>query len=424
MFNAKKFFSVLLTDLVVYGICVGIALKLDEGQTLKIALWLALPSLLASIVLFFNISNIKKYSLLIVAGLIFTTLAFSIAGSPDAMGAILLLQIFILVFIAFLVVHFLSVKIPRAFIFLILVVVAVLFYNLWSYTQINHETVAIDEIYNNLLPSNTNDLKIRNINSMVDYCNSLSGQKLRDGCFGIVYNYLSDDQTSYIAHPSYLDYPIDRSIKITPENLNRLCSNINPKNPSCLSQEHEWEKQAIFEGVMKLILSGTGKPDDCKQTIDADNLSDSRPIICFATAAVKFRDKSSCGRIFPLHREQDSISDRNSSIISACEQVAQVPLEQLNLSIKSNYQSNVCDKLFGNTRTNAWGWCLSFMILVRPEVFTPVSNKVESTSIVCPMPQYVSPLCPKVITKARNIKTGEVKEFSDGCLPLCWVGIK
>lgn len=48
---------------------------------------------------------------------------------------------------------------------------------------------------------------------------------------------------------------------------------------------------------------------------------------------------------------------------------------------------------------------------------------IENSDLVCPAPKYVSPHCPKVITKARNIKTGEVKEFPDGCLPECWESI-
>ncbi|HBB49358.1 TPA: hypothetical protein DEQ22_01850 [Candidatus Nomurabacteria bacterium] len=45
---------------------------------------------------------------------------------------------------------------------------------------------------------------------------------------------------------------------------------------------------------------------------------------------------------------------------------------------------------------------------------------VETNDVVCPIPEYTSPHCPKVITKARNLKTGEVKEFPDACLPECW----
>lgn len=51
------------------------------------------------------------------------------------------------------------------------------------------------------------------------------------------------------------------------------------------------------------------------------------------------------------------------------------------------------------------------------------NEEIKSQAIVCPTPQYVSPHCPKVITRARNIKTGEIKEFFDGCLLRCWVEI-
>ena len=53
-----------------------------------------------------------------------------------------------------------------------------------------------------------------------------------------------------------------------------------------------------------------------------------------------------------------------------------------------------------------------------------VSEKEASSEKICPKPQYISPYCPKVMTKAKNIKTGKIKEFSDACLPLCWQAIK
>lgn len=46
---------------------------------------------------------------------------------------------------------------------------------------------------------------------------------------------------------------------------------------------------------------------------------------------------------------------------------------------------------------------------------------VEPSEVACPAPTYTSPHCPKIPTRAKNLKTGEVKEFPDGCLPLCWV---
>ncbi|MEK9158127.1 MAG: hypothetical protein AAB638_03020 [Patescibacteria group bacterium] len=45
------------------------------------------------------------------------------------------------------------------------------------------------------------------------------------------------------------------------------------------------------------------------------------------------------------------------------------------------------------------------------------------TSWACFRPQYLSPYCPKAITTAKNIKTGEIKQFPDGCLPSCWMSV-
>jgi len=47
--------------------------------------------------------------------------------------------------------------------------------------------------------------------------------------------------------------------------------------------------------------------------------------------------------------------------------------------------------------------------------------KSEMTNQACPTPQYTSPHCPKIPTKAKNLITGEIKEFTTACLPLCWV---
>lgn len=53
------------------------------------------------------------------------------------------------------------------------------------------------------------------------------------------------------------------------------------------------------------------------------------------------------------------------------------------------------------------------------DVFSTIKF-IPISSVVCPAPEYISPHCPKVITRAKNIKTGEIKEFPDGCLPQCW----
>lgn len=51
-------------------------------------------------------------------------------------------------------------------------------------------------------------------------------------------------------------------------------------------------------------------------------------------------------------------------------------------------------------------------------------EKAPDPKAICPSPNYRSPNCPKVPTRAKNIHTGEIKEFPDGCLPECWLEIQ
>lgn len=47
--------------------------------------------------------------------------------------------------------------------------------------------------------------------------------------------------------------------------------------------------------------------------------------------------------------------------------------------------------------------------------------KSDIASQACPTSRYSSPYCPKIPTKAKNLNTGEIKEFPNACLPECWV---
>lgn len=88
-------------------------------------------------------------------------------------------------------------------------------------------------------------------------------------------------------------------------------------------------------------------------------------------------------------------------------------------SLKEGVVISVTGTLDVSGRNCAHGDALSGMPSIVVSEITGQDKK--PSSLTCPQPQYTSPHCPKVITKARNIKTGEVKEFPDGCLPLCWV---
>lgn len=74
--------------------------------------------------------------------------------------------------------------------------------------------------------------------------------------------------------------------------------------------------------------------------------------------------------------------------------------------------------------------CSSGYVCRLPEIYPDAGGMcvVQATPIpkswACFRPQYLEPYCPKVLTTAKNIKTGEVKQFPDGCLPSCWQEIQ